>query len=144
MIGKTTAVKSENLNPKWHFIDAEGQILGRLATEVAKILTGKNKATFSRTMNVGDKVVITNASKIAVTGKKLEDKKYQWYTGFPSGLREEALQDRLERSPIKVIEGAVRGMLPKNRLQRERMTNLHVYAGPEHPHAAQQKNLEKK
>ena len=136
---KTTAVKLESLKTNWHFIDAEGQILGKLAVRVARILMGKNKAIFSSNANVGDKVVITNAEKIAVTGKKMTDKRYIWYTGFPGGLRSQSLAEKLEKNPTSVIESAIKGMLPKNRLQRVRMSNLYVYKGSEHPHSAQVK-----
>ena len=136
MNSNTTAVKASEFKRNWHFIDAQDKVLGRLATDVAKILLGKNKAIFSPNEDFGDKVVITNAEKIKVTGKKLTDKKYIWYTGFPHGLREEALKDRLKRAPTKVLRDAVEGMLPKNKLQKVRMRNLYVYAGTEHPHAA--------
>jgi large subunit ribosomal protein L13 len=132
----TSAIKVTDVKKGWHFIDAEGKILGRLATDIAKILLGKNKAIFSPNEDFGDKVVITNAEKIKVTGKKLTDKKYIWYTGFPHGLREEALKDRLKRNPTDVLRSAIEGMLPKNKLQKVRMRNLYVYAGTEHPHTA--------
>lgn len=134
---KTTAVKLETLEQGWLFVDAKDQILGRVATEIAKALMGKNKAIFSNNANVGDKVVVTNAEKIAVTGKKLTDKKYMWYTGFPGGLRSQSLQEKLDKNPTQVIQSAVKGMLPKNRLQKIRMANLYIYAGTEHPHQAQ-------
>ena len=147
---KTTAVKLETLEQGWHFVDAKDQILGRLATEIAKVLMGKNKAIFTNTANVGDKVVVTNAEKIVVTGKKLTDKKYMWYTGFPGGLRSQSLAEKLEKNPTQVVQAAVKGMLPKNRLQKIRMANLYIYAGAEHPHQAQisqigkeKKNLER-
>lgn len=136
MNNKTTAVKTSTVKQEWHFINAEGQVLGRLATEVSKLLMGKTKAIFSPNEDFGDKVVITNTDKIKVTGKKLTDKIYQWHTGFPKGLRAEALEDRLKRDSTKVVSGAIEGMLPKNKLQKVRMSNLYVYAGNEHPHKA--------
>jgi large subunit ribosomal protein L13 len=140
---KTTAVKAQEITQNWHFIDANGEILGKLATRVSKILMGKNKPTFSSHINVGDKVVITNADKIKVTGKKMTDKEYMWYTGFPGGLRSQKLWEKLEKKPTSVIEDAVKGMLPKNRLQQERLNNLYVYVGETHPHTAQQNNKSK-
>lgn len=140
---KTTAVKAHEITSNWHFIDANGKVLGKLATQVSKILMGKNKATFSSHINVGDKVVITNAEKVRVTGKKMEDKKYIWYTGYPGGLRTQKLWEKFEKNPKSVIEDAVKGMLPKNRLQQERLNNLYVYVGETHPHTAQQKTKSK-
>lgn len=138
-MNKTTAIKASDIKRDWIFVDAAGQTLGRLATEVSRHLTGKNKATFSTHMNVGDKVVITNASKISVTGKKLTDKEYIWYTGFPGGLRSKSLGQRLEANASDVVRDAIKGMLPKNRLQQDRLNNLYVYNGAEHPHTAQMK-----
>ncbi len=140
----TTAVKASEIQSNWHFINADGEILGRVAEKIARILIGKNKATFSRNINVGDHVVVTNAEKIKVTGKKLEDKLYIWYTGYPGGLRTQKLWEKLEKNPTSVLQEAVKGMLPKNRLQQERINNLFIYTGDQHPHAAQQKNIEKK
>ncbi|MBN1162239.1 50S ribosomal protein L13 [Patescibacteria group bacterium] len=136
-MNKTHVVKEKK--PNWHFIDAENQTLGRLASDIAKLLIGKHKENFSYRVNVGDKVVVTNTSKLRVTGNKLKDKKYRWHTGYPGGLKEESLEGLLSRNPERVIEQAVKGMLPKNKLQRERMRNLYVYAGPTHPHMAQEK-----
>ena len=137
MSNNTTAVKLNELNTDWHFIDATDQVLGRLATNVAKILMGKNKAIFTKHTNVGDKVVITNAEKIKVTGKKLTDKKYIWYTGFPKGLRTQSLAEKMAKNPSSVIQEAIKGMLPKNRLQQVRLNNLYIYNGSEHPHTPQ-------
>jgi large subunit ribosomal protein L13 len=140
---KTTAVKLETLVQDWHFIDAKDRILGKVAEEIARALMGKDKAIFSNNANVGDKVVVINAEKFVVTGKKMVDKKYIWYTGFPGGLRTQSLQDKLAKNPTQVIQAAVKGMLPKNRLQKIRMANLYIYAGTEHPHTAQMTKLEK-
>src|SRR5688572_20360425 len=136
MNNKTTVPNKDNFEQGWHFIDAKGKVLGRFAVEVATILTGKDKALFTRNINVGDKVVITNADKITVTGKKLTDKEYVWYTGFPSGLRSIALRDRLAKDPTRALRDAISGMLPHNKLRKERLANLYVYAGTEHPHTA--------
>jgi large subunit ribosomal protein L13 len=140
----TTAVKAKDIQHNWHFIDAKDQTLGKIAESIARILMGKNKATFSRHINVGDKVVVINAEKITVTGKKMNDKLYIWYTGFPGGLRMQKLWEKLEKNPTSVLGDAVKGMLPKNRLQQERMNNLFIYVGEQHPHIAQQKSNEKK
>jgi large subunit ribosomal protein L13 len=123
---KTTAVKLEELNLGWHFIDAKNQVLGRLATKVAKILMGKDKPIFTTHAIVGDKVVITNAELIKVTGKKLTDKKYIWHTGFPKGLRSQTLAEKMAKNPASVVEEAIKGMLPKNKLQQGRMNNLYI------------------
>lgn len=139
MINNNTTVPTlGTVQHNWHFFDAEGKTLGRLAAEVAKILMGKHKALFARNFNVGDKVVITNADKFAVTGKKMTDKKYIWYTGFPHGLRERTLTEQLEKNPTLVLRKAISGMLPNNKLRRVRMRNLFVYVGTEHPHKAQE------
>lgn len=123
---------------KWHLIDAEGITLGRLATRVADLLRGKHKATFTRHMVMGDFVIITNAQKIAVTGKKLTDKEYIRHTEFPGGIKRESLEKLLARKPEEVIRIAVKGMLPKCSQSRTLMTRLKIYAGSEHPHGAQQ------
>ncbi|RJR27470.1 50S ribosomal protein L13 [candidate division WWE3 bacterium] len=143
MQNKTTVPQKHTVRHAWHFIDAEDKTLGRLASEVAKLLIGKHKPNFANNINVGDNVVITNAEKIFVTGKKLKDKEYEWYTGYPKGLRSEALGKRLKRSPVRVVEDAIKGMLPNNKLRKERMGKLYVYAGSEHPHKSQEKNLNK-
>jgi large subunit ribosomal protein L13 len=139
MINKTTMPQKNTVQHTWHFIDAQDQTLGRLAARVAKILTGKHKAIFTPNINVGDKVVITNADKFVVTGKKMKDKTYIWYTGFPKGLRSQRLEERLEKNPTKILEGAIKGMLPNNKLRNVRMKNLFIYTGSEHPHKVQGK-----
>ena len=122
---------------KWYVVDAEGQTLGRLATEIATILRGKNKPQYTPHVDTGDFVVVVNAEKIAVTGNKRVDKKYYRHSGYPGGIKERSLNDMLERRPEEVIRHAVKGMLPRNRLARKQLTKLKVYAGPDHPHAAQ-------
>jgi len=118
-------------------VDAEGQTLGRLATQIADTLRGKRKPQYTPHVDTGDFVVVVNAGKIAVTGNKLDDKLYHRHSGYPGGLRSRPLRDELERRPTEVIRKAVKGMLPRNRLARQQLTKLKVYAGPEHPHAAQ-------
>lgn len=135
---KTVSVNKENANKKWYVIDAEGQILGRLATEVAMILRGKKKACFTPHSDCGDNVIIINAEKIALTGNKMEQKYYVRYTGYPGGQRIRSVKEQLEKKPIAVIEHAVKGMLPKNKLGAELFRNLYVYDGPTHKHEAQQ------
>ncbi len=124
-------------------VDADGKTLGRLATRIAEILRGKHKPTFTPHVDVGDFVIVVNAEKIAVTGKKLTDKRYYRHSGYPGGIRSRTLGDMLERRPEEVIRKAVKGMLPRNRLARQQLTKLKVYAGADHPHAAQKpKELE--
>ena len=124
-------------------VDADGKTLGRLATQIAEILRGKHKPTFTPHVDVGDFVIVVNAEKIAVTGKKLTDKRYYRHSGYPGGIRSRTLGDMLERRPEEVIRKAVKGMLPRNRLARQQLTKLKVYAGADHPHAAQKpKELE--
>src|ERR671923_2353013 len=121
----------------WHVVDAEGKTLGRLATRIADTLRGKNKAQYTPHVDTGDFVVVVNAEKIAVTGKKLDDKVYYRHSGYPGGIRGRTLREELERRPTEVIRKAVKGMLPRNRLGRAQLRKLRVYAGPEHPHTAQ-------
>ena len=123
---------------QWYVVDATGQTLGRLATQIANVLKGKHKPIYTPSLDCGDFVIVINAEKIHVTGHKLEDKLYRRYTGYPSGLREINLHDQLATHPERVIEAAVKGMLNRNRLRSELMGKLKVYKGPEHPHAAQQ------
>jgi large subunit ribosomal protein L13 len=119
-------------------VDAEGQTLGRLASRIASVLRGKHKPQYSPAVDVGDYVIVVNADKIRVTGRKMEQKMYYRHSGYPGGLTEITLADQLERYPNRVIHAAVRGMLPRNRLGRNMLKKLKVYAGPEHPHEAQQ------
>lgn len=137
-MNKTVLPTIDNLDHKWYVIDAEGQRLGRLATEVATILRGKNKPTFTPHMDTGDFVIIINAEKVEVTGRKREQKLYRRHSGRPGGMKEETFEKLQVRLPERIIESAVRGMLPKNSLGRKLFTKLKVYAGPSHPHAAQQ------
>jgi large subunit ribosomal protein L13 len=134
---KTYAVKSSEIQREWRVIDADGQTLGRLATRVATLLRGKHRVTFSTHIDTGDPVIILNASKIKVTGRKLQAKQYVRHSGYPGGMRTESLERLLARRPEEVIRRAVRGMVPQNRLGEQMMRKLHVYAGAEHPHAAQ-------
>ena len=134
---KTYAVKAAEIEREWWVVDAEGANLGRLASEIAKVLRGKHKPTFTPGLDVGDFVIVVNADKVAVTGNKLQDKRYYRYSQYPGGLRSRTLEEMLERFPERVIQHAVRGMLPKNRLGRQLLKKLKVYAGGEHPHGAQ-------
>jgi large subunit ribosomal protein L13 len=135
---KTYAVKAGEIKRQWYVVDAEGQTLGRLATKIATILRGKGKTIFSPHIDTGDYVVVVNADKIAVTGQKMGQKFYYRYSGFRSGLSSTSLEKMLATHPTRVVEHAVKGMLPRNKLGRETYKKLHVYAGPDHPHAAQQ------
>ncbi len=134
---KTYSLSAKDIHKGWHVIDASGQTLGRLSTQVAGLLMGKHKPAYSRHLDMGDFVIIVNAAKLRVTGKKLDDKIYYRHSGYMGGLKETPLGDMLERNPGRVIELAVRGMLPRNRLSRHLLRHLKVYAGPEHPHEAQ-------
>jgi large subunit ribosomal protein L13 len=133
----TYIAKEADIVKKWYVIDAEGVTLGRLASEVASILRGKNKPQYAPNVDMGDYVIIVNAEKVAVTGKKLEQKMYRRHSGWVGGLKETRLDKMLATHPERVIEHAVKGMLPKNALGRKMFSKLHVYAGAEHPHAAQ-------
>lgn len=136
-VQKTYYPKTSELGHEWFVVDAAGQNLGRLASRVARALTGKNKPTYTPGVDTGDYVVVVNAEKIQVTGAKLDEKIYYRHSGYPSGLKQITLRNQLARFPERVIERAVRGMLPRNRLGRRMIKKLKVYAGPEHPHAAQ-------
>ena len=134
---RTYSPKASEVQRDWYVIDADGLVLGRLCTEVARVLRGKHKPIFAPHMDTGDFVIVVNAEKIAVTGKKLDDKIYYRHSGYPGGLRELPFAQMRERYPERVIEIAVRGMLPKNKLAYKMLTKLKVYAGAEHPHQAQ-------
>jgi large subunit ribosomal protein L13 len=134
---KTWNAKAEDVERRWYVVDAEGQTLGRLATRIADTLRGKRKPTYTPHVDTGDFVVVVNAEKIAVTGSKLDDKLYRRHSGYPGGLRTRTLREQLERQPAEVLRTAVKGMLPRNRLARRQITKLKVYAGPNHPHEAQ-------
>ncbi len=135
---KTIFVKPKDVVKKWYLIDAEGKRLGRVAVEAAKILRGKNKPEFAPHQDLGDYVIIINAEKAELTGGKETKKIYYRHSGYPSGLTAEVYEDMVKRKPVFPMEHAVRGMLPKGRLGRTLFTNLNVYAGADHPHAAQQ------
>jgi large subunit ribosomal protein L13 len=134
---KTFTPKPKDLTHEWYLVDAQGQTLGRLATLIATYLMGKHKVDYSAHLDCGDNIVVINAAKIGITGNKLEDKKYYHHSGYPGGIKETSLAEIMERNPALAIEKAVAGMLPKNRLQDDRLHRLKVYAGTEHPHAGQ-------
>jgi large subunit ribosomal protein L13 len=135
---KTYVATPETRQRDWYVVDAEGKTLGRLATRIADTLRGKRKPEYTPHVDTGDFVVVVNADKVRVTGDKRAAKLYRRHSGYPGGLRSRTLGDMLERRPEEVIRLAVRGMLPRNRLGRKQLTKLKVYAGPDHPHAAQQ------
>jgi large subunit ribosomal protein L13 len=135
---RTFHPKESDIQRTWHVIDAEGVVLGRLATEVAHLLRGKHKPIWAPNVDVGDHVIVINASKLDVSLRNSEGKLYYRHSGYPGGIRSENLGHLLERDPERVVRLAVRGMLPKNRLGRAQLKHLRVYAGPTHPHAAQQ------
>ncbi|MDY6876807.1 MAG: 50S ribosomal protein L13 [Chloroflexota bacterium] len=135
---KTYVTREEDIQREWHVVDATGQTLGRLATQVAHILRGKHKPIYSPAVDTGDYVIVVNAERVHVTGRKLDQKTYYRHSGYPGGLKAITLRNLLQKHPTRVIEYAVRGMLPRNRLGRRMFKKLKVYAGPEHPHAAQQ------
>jgi large subunit ribosomal protein L13 len=134
---KTYVAKATDRERQWLLIDANGLTLGRLATQIADLLRGKLKPEYTPHVDTGDFVVVINAEKISVSGNKLKEKMYRRHTGYPGGLRERTLEEMLERRPEEVIRQAVRGMLPRNRLARQQITKLKVYAGSDHPHVAQ-------
>jgi len=134
---KTYSTKKSDINREWHVIDATDKVLGRLATQVAGLLMGKHKPMFSRNLDIGDFVVIINAEKVQVTGNKAKQKLYYRYSGYPGGLKSVTLEKVMQTNPTRVIEHAVKGMLPKNRLGNSMMKKLKVYAGDTHPHLAQ-------
>ena len=134
---KTLMARPATIERTWYVVDATGYTLGRLATEVANILRGKNKPTYTPHIDTGDNVIIVNAKNIKVTGKKLDQKMYYHHSGYVGGLKEATLREMMDKNPVFVIEHAVRGMLPKGPLGREMFTKLHVYADAEHNHAAQ-------
>ena len=134
---KTYVATPADRERNWLIVDASGQTLGRLATQIADSLRGKRKPTYTPHVDTGDFVIVVNAEKITVTGNKRADKRYYRHSGYPGGLKSRSLNDMLERRPEEVIRRAVRGMIPKNTLGRQMLAKLKVYAGPEHPHAAQ-------
>ncbi len=134
---KTHYTKPSEVEAQWHIVDAEGLVLGRLATRIASILRGKHKPTYSQSVDTGDHVVVVNAEKVVLTRTKGDQKVYRHHTGYPGGLKETTFNEMVAKHPDRVIESAVRGMLPKSRLGRAQLKKLKVYAGPEHKHTAQ-------
>jgi large subunit ribosomal protein L13 len=134
---KTYQATKEELDRKWYLVNAEGKVLGRLSTELAKILKGKNKPTYTPHLDTGDFVIVVNAGKVTLTGKKLKDKIYYHHTGYPGGIKQMNAEKLLARKPTEMIRIAVKGMLPKNSLGRQMLRKLKIYAGPNHPHEAQ-------
>ena len=134
---KSYMARPSSVERKWHLIDAEGRTLGRLATEIARLLRGKTKPQYTPHIDTGDFVVVVNAEKVVVTGRKAEQKVYRRHTGYPGGLRETSYEVMLERKPTEILHKAVKGMMPRTRLGRQQLGKLKIYAGPEHPHEAQ-------
>ena len=134
---KTVIPNEAEIQRSWYIVDAEGQTLGRMASNIASLLKGKHKPIYTPHLDTGDHVVVVNAEKIHVTGNKLDAKMYHRHSGYPGGLKSRPLRDELERRPTEVLRKAVKGMLPRNRLARAQIKKLKIYAGPEHPHEAQ-------
>ena len=134
---KTYQATKEEVDRKWYLVNAEGKVLGRLSTELAKILKGKNKPTYTPHVDTGDFVVVVNAGKVTLTGKKLKDKIYYHHTGYPGGIKQTSAEKLLAKKPTEMIRIAVKGMLPKNSLGRQMLRKLKIYAGANHPHEAQ-------
>ncbi|MFP5310827.1 MAG: 50S ribosomal protein L13 [Actinomycetes bacterium] len=135
---RTYTPKPGDIQRQWHVIDATDVVLGRLASQTATLLRGKHKPTFAPHVDAGDFVIIINAEKVALTGSKLEKKRAYRHSGYPGGLKSSSYAELLEKNPVRAVEKAIRGMLPKNKLAAQQMSKLKVYAGPEHPHGAQQ------
>ena len=134
---KTYTAKPGEIQREWFVVDADGKTLGRLATQIADRLRGKGKPAYTPHVDTGDFVIVVNAEKIAVTGNKLDQKMYYRHSGYPGGLKSRSLREQLDRRPTEVLRSAVKGMLPKNKLARQQITKLKIYAGPEHPHESQ-------
>jgi large subunit ribosomal protein L13 len=134
---KTYVANPADRERNWYVVDANGATLGRLATQIADVLRGKRKPEYTPHCDVGDFVIVVNAEKVAVTGKKLQAKRYYRHSGYPGGIRSRSLEEMLARRPEEVLRKAVKGMLPRNRLARQQLRKLKIYAGPEHPHTAQ-------
>ena len=140
---KTYTARAEDIGRQWFLVNAEGKTLGRLASEIAQVLRGKHKPIYTPHLDCGDYVIVVNADKVQVTGRKLDQKMYYHHTGYPGGIKSISLRNQLQKHPERVLQAAVRGMLPKNRLGRKMLKKLKVYAGNSHPHQAQQpKSLE--
>lgn len=135
---KTKSAKKSEVDRKWYVVDAQTAVVGRLSTKIAMVLRGKHKPSFTPHVDTGDYVIVVNADKVKFSGNKMAQKEYLRFSGYPSGLKRRTAQEMLEKKPIAIMEKAVRGMLPKNRLSRQVIKKLYVYAGPDHPHAAQQ------
>lgn len=134
---KSYMARPQQVERKWYVVDAEGKTLGRLATEIARILRGKNKAQYTPHVDTGDFVVVINADRVSVSGRKAEQKLYRRHTGYPGGLRETSYEQMMDRKPTEILRKAVYGMMPKTRLARQQFKKLKIYAGAEHPHEAQ-------
>ena len=134
---KTKSANKQTVEHKWYVVDAEGEIVGRLATRIASVLRGKHKPSYTPHVDTGDYVIVLNCDKVRFTGKKMDDKIYQRYTGYPGGQRERTANEMMAKKPEAIIEKAVKGMLPKNKLGRQMFKKLFVYTGAEHKHAAQ-------
>ena len=141
MLKKTFSAKKSEVEEKWWLVDAQNKVLGRMASEIAQVLRGKNKPIFSPHVDTGDFVIVVNADKIRFTGKKLTDKVYYRHSGYPGGLKSITAEKLMQKDPTEVVRKAVKGMLPKNRLGRKLIMKLKVYAGGEHPHQAQQPEI---
>ena len=135
---KTRSIKQSEINKKWWLVDAQGQTLGRFSSKIAQILRGKHKVDFTPNMDMGDFVIVINAEKVKLTGTKENDKAYFRHTGYPGGVKETIYSEMIQKFPERIVENAVKGMLPHNRLGRKILLNLKVYKGQEHPHLAQQ------
>lgn len=136
-LNKTYMLRKEDVNPKWYLINAEGKVLGRLASRIAKILMGKHKSNYTPHVLCGDFVVVVNADKVVLTGNKLKDKKYYRHSGYMGGLKVRTAEEYMKIKPEFLLEHAVSGMLPKNRLRKRMLKRLKIYSGPDHPHKAQ-------
>ncbi|HKZ16563.1 MAG TPA: 50S ribosomal protein L13 [Geobacteraceae bacterium] len=135
---KTQVAKLDEINRNWYLVDVSDKVLGRVATQIANVLRGKNKACFTPSVDTGDFVIVVNAEKIALTGKKLSDKVYYSHSGYPGGIKSISAGNLLEKNAADVLRKAVKGMLPKNKLASQMLKKLKIYVGPEHPHSAQQ------
>ncbi len=134
---KTYTAKPSEITKQWHLVDAAGQTLGRLASEVSRLLLGKHKPTYTAHLDTGDFVIVVNAEKVRLTGAKADKKVYRHHSNYPGGLTTRTYQEQMEKAPTRIVESAVRGMMPKGSLGRAQMRKLKIYVGPEHPHAAQ-------
>jgi large subunit ribosomal protein L13 len=134
---KTQSAKKEDVERKWYIVDAEGEVVGRLCSKIAQVLRGKHKASYTPHVDTGDYIIVINAEKVRFTGNKMQNKEYQTYSGYPGGQKSRTAREMMEKRPIRIVEIAVKGMLPKNRLGRQMYKKLFVYEGTDHPHEAQ-------